>query len=75
MAVQLSIPFETLVSLVEQLPDDQKQTLIKRVQAHADAAELSAEQKITRFEAIVIDAEVIEVPSVRREDWYDDDGR
>jgi hypothetical protein len=31
MVVQLSIPFETLVSLVEQLPADQKQPLIERV--------------------------------------------
>ena len=73
MAVQLSIPFETLVSLVEQLPDDQQKTLIERVQTHKDATSPSAEQKIARFESIMIDAEVIEIPSVRREDWYDDD--
>ncbi|HLY24896.1 MAG TPA: hypothetical protein VKQ72_01060 [Aggregatilineales bacterium] len=75
MTVQLSIPFETLVSLVEQLPESEKKNLIERVKVHATASELSPEQKIALFESMAIDAEVIEVPSVRREDWYGDDGR
>jgi hypothetical protein len=75
MDVQLSIPFETLVSLVEQLPDDQRKMLIEQVQAFTSNSELSAEQKIARFASMVIEAEVIETPSIRREDWYDDNGR
>lgn len=72
MAVQLSIPFETLVSLVEQLPDDQKLTLIERVQTHTDASTLSAAEKMTRLKSIQYDVTVIQEPSIRREDWYDD---
>ena len=72
MGVQLSIPFETLVSLVEQLPDDQRHALIERVQAHQDSPTLTAAEKIARLRAIQYDVTVIQEPSIRREDWYDD---
>jgi len=50
MAVQLSIPFETLVSLVEQLPDDEKHALIERVQEHSAIPTLSVAEKNRQVE-------------------------
>jgi len=75
MDVQLKMPFEVLVDLVEQLPESQKQALIRRLQSHHQEQPITAAEKIARLESMVIDSEVIEVPSVHREDWYDDDGR
>jgi len=69
MAVQLTIPFETLVELVEQLPPDQRSTLIERVQ-HKDQPKRLSEQ------FLVFDVGAWhEGMTLRREDEYGDDGR
>ena len=75
MAVQLNIPYETLVELVEQLPDEQQQDLVRRLQTRAAHRELTAEEKMRRLRAAQIHADVKEEPSPRREDWYDDGER
>jgi hypothetical protein len=72
MDVQLAIPFETLVQLVAQLPAEDRQALIKRVQVLTDPRTLSAAEKIALLESAVLDVHVSQVPSTRREDWYDD---
>lgn len=69
MAVQLTIPFETLVELVEQLPPDQRSALIERVQHKEQPKPLSKQ-------FLVFD--VGDWPkdmTLRREDEYGDDGR
>lgn len=74
MAVQLTIPYETLIDLVEQLPDAEQVKLLNHL-ALGNQRPSTAEAWIRQFEAAVLHVEVNEAPSIRREDWYDDDGR
>lgn len=75
MAVKLNISYETLVELVAQLSDAQQQDLMERLRQMADRPALTAEEKKALFQSAQLDIPVKEVPSIRREDWYDDDGR
>lgn len=74
MAVQLTIPYETLVELIEQLPEAEQDDLLERLPRRKQQP-LTAEEWIQEFNAAVLSVEVNEAPSIRREDWYDDDGR
>jgi hypothetical protein len=69
MAVQLTIPFETLVELVEQLPPEQRSTLIERVQRKNQPKRLSEQLLVFNVGAWP------EGMTLRREDEYGDDGR
>jgi hypothetical protein len=74
--VQLQLDFEQVVDLVEQLPEVQRQQLIIRLLAEPIVQpEWSLEEKLRRLDAAILDNPVLENPSPRREDWYDDDGR
>ena len=75
MAVQLNIPYETLLALIEQLPDQQQRDVVRRLQARIEPQALSAEDKIKLLRAAQLHAAVNEEPSPRRADWYDDDER
>ncbi len=75
MAVRLNIPYETLVELVEQLPSDKQQDLLVRLLEKSKTRRLSKEERKALFHASILNIPVKEAPSVRREDWYDDDGR
>ncbi|MEW6579891.1 MAG: hypothetical protein AB1435_11945 [Chloroflexota bacterium] len=75
MAVQLNIPYETLVTLVEQLPAKQQQDLLVRLLQTTRTRPLSREEKLALFHASILSVPVNEAPSIRREDWYDDDAR
>jgi hypothetical protein len=76
MAVQLTIDYEQVVQLVEQLTQEQQQALIARLMTQqAQQRPLTAEEKIRLLDATKIHREVNEEPSIRREDWYGDDGR
>jgi len=75
MTAHAQIPFETLVEIVEELPVEQQQLLLTRIQGHIKRKNLTAEEKMRLLRSIQIDAKVIQEPSPRREDWYDDDGR
>ena len=75
MAVQLNIPYETLIELVEQLPDEQQQTLLERLLEKKKERPLSTEEKINLLDAAKLSIPVKNNPSIRREDWYGDDGR
>ena len=76
MAVQLNIPYETLIELVEQLPEQQQKDLIARLLTdYAQQRPLTAEEKIQLLDAAKLSMPVNEEPSIRREDWYGDDGR
>ncbi len=75
MAVQLSIDYEKLVELVEQLPSEQQQALLVRLLETSKKRQLSKEEKKALFHASILSVPVNEAPSIRREDWYDDDGR
>ena len=70
MAVQLTIPYETLVELVEQLPDEQQRDLVERVR-HKTTKRARLSEQLLVFD-------VGEWPAgltLRREDEYGDDGR
>lgn len=76
MALQLPIKYEQLVELIEQLSEEQKKDLMKRLLAHeAQQRPLTIEEKLRLLDAIKLDVAISEEPSVRRVDWYDDDGR
>ncbi len=75
MSVQLTIDFETLVELAEQLSPEDKQALIQRLQETAKQRELTVQEWKTLFESTVIHNPIKEPFSLRREDWYDDEGR
>ncbi|GAB4432146.1 MAG: hypothetical protein KatS3mg051_0894 [Anaerolineae bacterium] len=75
MAVQLTISYETLVALIEQLSDEQRQDLMRRLREHTGPQRLNANDRLRMLRAAQINQAVKEEPSLRREDWYDDDGR
>ena len=76
MGVQLTIDFETLVELVDQLPLLQKFNLMQHLVKTAQERELTAEEKIALLKSTVIDLGPVSPDfSFRREDWYGDDGR
>jgi hypothetical protein len=73
MKVNEPIQYEQLIDLVQQLSEEQQQDLIRRLLALQ--AQHSIEQKLKLLDAVKLDVPVNEEPSVRRVDWYDDDGR
>ena len=75
MAVQLNISYEMLLTLVEQLPPKQQQELLVRLLQTTQTRPLSKEEKQGLFHASILNVPVDEAPSIRREDWYDDDAR
>jgi hypothetical protein len=76
MAVQLNIEYDQLVELVEQLSEIQQQDLIVRILSQrAQQRPLTADEKIQLLDAAKLHNPMNETPSIRREDWYGDDGR
>jgi hypothetical protein len=74
MAVQLTIEYEKLVELVDQLSVDQQQNLIQHLAQQANI--LTAQEKVELLNSTIHD--LGEIPadfSFSREDWYGDDGR
>ena len=76
MALQLPIRYEQLVELVEQLSEEQQKDLIKRLLTRqAQQHPLTVEEKLKLLDAVKLNVPVNEEPSIRRVDWYNDDGR
>jgi hypothetical protein len=76
MAVQLSIPYETLIALVEQLPPEQQQDLVLHLLERTQQHPLSTAERRMAFESMTMNlGQVSTVYSDRRQDWYEDDGR
>jgi hypothetical protein len=73
MAVQLAISYQTLVELIEQLPPEEQQDLLLRLQGHAKRRALTGDEWKALFDSIKISTPVGDSFSLRREDWYDDD--
>ena len=71
--VQLAIPYETLLELVEQLSPEQQQDLVRHLQQRALQRDLTVDEKMRRLRAVQVDVEVKEEPSPYREDGYGDD--
>jgi hypothetical protein len=76
MAVQLNIPYDTLRELVKQLPtDEREQLLTDLLRETAETRSLTKQEKLALLNAMKLPNKVLEAPSVRREDWYGDNGR
>jgi hypothetical protein len=76
MAVQLTIEFDKLVELVDQLPDEQQLNLVQHVLQRPKDRTLTPQEKIELLNSTVHDLGSIPVDfSFSREDWYGDDGR
>lgn len=76
MAVQLTIEFEKLMELVDQLPFEQRQYLVQHITEKALDRQLTPKEKIELLNSTVHDLGDISPDfSFRREDWYGDDGR
>ena len=76
MRLKVSIEYDQLVELVGQLSDAQQKDLIARLLSQqAQERSLTTEEKIQLLDAAKLHNAVNEMPSVRREDWYGDDGR
>ena len=76
MVVQLPIQYEQLAELVEQLSEEQQKDLIKRMLTRqARQRPLTVEEKLKLLDAAKLDVAIREEPSIRRVDWYGDDGR
>ncbi len=73
MATQ--IPYETLVELAQQLPLEQRLELIRRLQQRPQPDLDRATEKIKRLKEAQLSVTVNIEPSIRRQDWYVDDGR
>ena len=74
MAVQLSIPYETLIELVQQLPEEQRQNMLQRLLEQPKT--LSGNERRDIFYSLSLDLGTVQPAYTdQREDWYGDDGR
>jgi hypothetical protein len=70
------ISYDEIVRLAEQLPRAQQVELIDHLLKRAAEHPLTTEERLALLEATVIDlGQVAPDISMRREDWYGDDGR
>jgi hypothetical protein len=67
--------FDEIVELVDRLAPQEQTELITHLLRTARQRQLSVQEKMMMLRAAQIDVEVLEEPSIRREDWYDEDGR
>ncbi len=72
MTIQLNISYEELVELVDQMPEQEQQKLMLRLQERTQSREQMVAEKIARLRSVQVPAKVNQEPSVRREDWYGD---
>jgi hypothetical protein len=76
MAVNLQIEYDKLVELVDQLNEDQQRELVVHVLTQRSRQRvLTTEEKIQLLDAAKLTNAIREEPSIRRTDWYGDDGR
>jgi len=70
-----TVSFEEIVELVDGLSSAEQTQLTTYLLESARKRQLSVEEKMHLLRSVQISAEVNQEPSVRREDWYGDDGR
>ena len=69
------LTLDQILRAAEDLSPDDRAVLIQQLQALPRLQVGSAAARIARFKAAQIHAQINQEPSVRREDWYGDDGR
>ena len=67
--------FQEIVQLVDNLTPIEQTELISHLLEATKKRELSVQEKMKLLRSAQIDVEVVQEPSIRRQDWYDDDGR
>lgn len=75
IAVQVAIPYVTLMELVKQLSDEKQRDLLRQVQAREVHESLADVDWRVAINALKIPLPVGAAFPLRRADWYDDDGR
>lgn len=75
MAVQLTIDYETLLGLVDQLELAEQHKLIAHIFEKLNHQRLSNEEFKKGLNNLVIDRPIASEDSMSREDMYGDDGR
>lgn len=75
MSVYIPISYEMLLDLVEQLPKSQQTALIHHLQKTVQSSSLTKEEKKALLKSSIRNIPLNQEPSIRREDWYDDEGR
>lgn len=70
-----NISYETLRALALALPPQQRHQLAAELTADKNLDEHTFADKVARMQAAILDTPVLDVPSIRREEWYGDDGR
>ncbi len=75
MVVQLSLEYHQVIEIVSQLTDEQRESLLAYLSQNRSQKMLSSAQRKAIFHANILAHTILEEPSVRREDWYGDDGR
>jgi hypothetical protein len=69
------VTYDKVVELADQLTPDERQALIAYLQERSKQHELTSSQWNMLFDAMKISVPLGDTFSLRREDWYDDDGR
>ena len=76
MAIQLTLDYEQLLTLVDQLSEEQRTALLLHLHdRNAEKRPFTVAEKLVAYHTAILSMPVNEEPSVRREDWYGDDGR
>lgn len=75
MTLSLPIQYEQLLELVDQLDEDQQKDLLSHLLARTVSPPAGIQEKLSLLDALKLDAAISEAPSIRRADWYGDDGR
>lgn len=71
----VDVTFEKVLELAEYLTPSEQTRLTVHLLKSAQKRKLSVNEKMSLLRAAQIDVEVIQEPSVQREDWYSEDGR
>jgi hypothetical protein len=71
----MDVDYESVLALVDQLSPTEQTQLTAHLLEMAQKRTLSAGEKMRLLRSVQVRAVVIEEPSVRREDWYGEDGR
>lgn len=70
-----SLTIDQLLRAIDQLSPEDQAVLSRYLQTQTHPQTLSADRKMALMRAAQIHAQISEEPSVRRVDWYSDDGR
>jgi hypothetical protein len=66
---------DQILRAAEQLSPEEQAILIQQLQEHTRQRVFPVDDKMELLRAAQLDVQVNQEPSVRRVDWYDDDGR